>query len=128
VPPDRWDADRYYDPDPAAPGRMSTRWGGFIDGVDRFDAAFFGISPREAQRMDPQQRLLLEVAWEALEHAGIAPDGLTGTRAGVFVGIAALDHVHDLLNEPASELDAYVPQAMAHSAASGRIAYALGLQ
>ena len=31
--------------------------------------------------MDPQQRLALEVAWEALEHAGIAPDSLSGTRA-----------------------------------------------
>ena len=55
---------------------MSTRRGGFLGDVAGFEPQFFGISPREAASMDPQQRLLLEVAWEALEHAGIAPDGL----------------------------------------------------
>src|SRR5262249_18457423 len=71
VPSDRWDVSAVFDPRPDQRGKMSTRSGGFIAGVDLFDAAFFGISPREALRMDPQQRVLLEVAWEALEDAGI---------------------------------------------------------
>ena len=79
VPADRWDAEAFYDPDPLAPGRMTTKWGGFVSDVAGFDAEFFGITPREAEAMDPQQRMLLEVTWEALEHAGIPPDSLSGT-------------------------------------------------
>ncbi len=77
IPADRWDVDRYYDPNPDAPGKMYTRSGSFIrQPVDQFDPGFFGISPREANSMDPQHRLLLEVTWEALEHAGLPPDQL----------------------------------------------------
>ena len=66
VPADRWDAGALFSPRLDKSDRMNTRWGGFLDGLDQFDAAFFGISPREASLMDPQQRLLLETAWEAL--------------------------------------------------------------
>src|SRR5687768_3101118 len=65
VPPDRAELIRLYDPDPAKPGRLYLRRGGFMDGIDGWDAEFFGISPREAVHIDPQHRLLLEVAWEA---------------------------------------------------------------
>src|SRR5262249_3215825 len=92
VPPSRWNAEAFYDPDPAAAGKMTTRWGGFVEGVELFDAAFFSISPREAISMDPQQRLLLEVSWEALERAGLPPDALAGSLTGVFVGICSNDY------------------------------------
>ena len=90
VPADRWDADAFYDPDPQAPGRMTTKWGGFVDDVAGFDADFFGITPREAVAMDPQQRILLEVAWEALEHAGLAPDSLSGSRTAAIMGVSIM--------------------------------------
>ena len=71
----------------ARPRPDPRRFGAFVKGVDRFDAAFFGIPDREARLMDPQHRLLLEVSWRALEHAGIAPGDLAGSRTGVFAGV-----------------------------------------
>ncbi len=125
VPIGRWEAEAYYSPDPAAPDKMYTRQGGFIDQVDGFDADFFGISPREAQDVDPQQRLLLEVAWEALENAGLAPDTLRGSRSGVFVGLSTDDYAH-LYAGPAQ--DAYHILGVARSIAAGRLAYVLDLR
>ena len=49
------------------------QFGGFVEDIDRFDAAFFRISPVEAQMLDPQQRMMLETSWHALEDAGIDP-------------------------------------------------------
>jgi len=126
VPADRWDIDTLYDPDPDAPGRMSTRWGGFVGEVDRFDPHLFGISPREARNMDPQQRLLLEVTWEALEHAGIAPTSLQGTRTAVYIGLSAADYYQILHGDGMNGLDAYTASGTAHSIASGRLSYVLG--
>jgi acyl transferase domain-containing protein/NADPH:quinone reductase-like Zn-dependent oxidoreductase/NADP-dependent 3-hydroxy acid dehydrogenase YdfG/acyl carrier protein len=128
IPGDRWDVDRYYDPDPDVPGTMSVRTGAFLDHVDLFDAEFFGIAPREAMTMDPQQRLLLEVSWEALEHAGVAPDRLSGSATGVYFGIAASDYVELLRRTDPSRVDAYYASGIAHSIASGRLSYILGLQ
>jgi myxalamid-type polyketide synthase MxaE and MxaD len=129
VPADRWDAGSLYDPDPLAPGKISTRWGGFLDGLDGFDAAFFGISPREAARMDPQQRLLLEAAWDALDDAALSAPGLAGRAAGVFVGVHS--HSNDYWNLQArdrSGLDAYAGTGTSHSVLAGRLSYLLDLR
>ncbi len=129
VPRSRWNIDDYYDPDPEAPGKMVTRWGGFIDDVDQFDPQFFGISPREAISMDPQQRLLLEVTWQALEHAGYSPDQLSGSSTGVFVGICNHDYSHLLISPgKTTDIDVYTATGSAFSIASGRLSYVLGLR
>jgi len=129
VPAERWDVDEFYDPDPATPGKMCCRHGGFLRGVDRFDPAFFGISRREAERIDPQHRLLLELSWEALEDAGIPAAGLNGSATGVFVGIATNDYSSLLLRSgDLSSIDAYTSLGNTKSAAAGRISYTLGLQ
>ncbi len=128
VPPDRWDAESLYDPDPDVPGRISVRSGGFLRSVDGFDPEFFGISPREALTMDPQQRLLLEVSWEALESAGIAPESLSGSPTGVYIGICNSDYSHRVLGRGNDTIDAYLASGNAYSVAAGRIAYWLGLQ
>jgi acyl transferase domain-containing protein len=128
VPPGRWDINAFYDADPDAPGKMSTRWGGFLSGVEQFDPEFFGISPREAAGMDPQQRILLEIVWEALEDAGQNPERLAGSRTGVFVGLCNSDYFLMQFEGGRKVIDAYVATGNAHSVASGRISYILGLQ
>lgn len=100
IPADRWDVDRFYDEDAGVPGKMNTRWGGFLEQIDRFDAHFFRVSPREAVHLDPQQRLLMEVTWEALEDAGQVPGKLAGTQTGVFIGIMGNDYGDTPMNDP----------------------------
>ena len=129
VPPDRWDVDAYYDPVPGVPGRTYTRRAGFIDGVREFDATLFGIPPQDAVNMDPQHRILLEVAWEALEHAGTAPDSLRGSRTGVFVGMSGSDYerLRSTSADPAP-IDGYAATGTPANFAANRLSYVLGLE
>jgi acyl transferase domain-containing protein len=129
VPRDRWDLDRVYDPDPDAPGKVYTRWGGFLEGIDQFDAPMFGISQAEAEAMDPQQRVLLEVAWEALEAAGYPPNGLAGSRTGVFMGLfqSAYAELRAQHGDRAA-VDAYSVNGIAHCMAVGRLSFLFGFQ
>lgn len=126
VPPDRWNIDEYYDPNPGTPNKMYIRTGGFIDNVDRFDPDFFSISPREAMRMDPQQRILLEIVWQAFEHAGLIPQQLGGSKTGVFIGISNNDY--STLQYISDEvIDAYHGTGNAFSIVANRISYLFDL-
>jgi acyl transferase domain-containing protein/NADPH:quinone reductase-like Zn-dependent oxidoreductase/acyl carrier protein len=122
IPPDRWDVDAYYHPNRNAPGKMHTRRGGFVSGLELFDAAFFGISPREACRVSPQQRLLLETAWEALEDAGLPVEHLAVKKTGVFIGISNEDYGETRLRD-IGRIDAYTCTGSAMSIAANRISY-----
>src|SRR5262249_12510710 len=107
VPRDRWDVDAFFDPDPDAPGKMYTRWGGFLESIDKFSPAFFSIAPREAAGMDPQQRLLMEVSWQALENAGVTRERLAERKVGVFVGIGATDYSELAVMQGTGAINAY---------------------
>ncbi|NEQ52214.1 MAG: type I polyketide synthase, partial [Leptolyngbya sp. SIO3F4] len=128
IPASRWDIDAFYDPDPAAPGKIYTRMGHFLNvPIDRFDPQFFGLSPREARSLDPQQRLLLEVCWESLEHAGLDATGLLASKTGVFVGLMNVEYPR--LAFPSYEaIDMHSASGNAPSTAAGRIAYTFGFQ
>jgi len=127
VPRERWDIEKFYDADPDAPGKTTSRWGGFLEQVDLFDASFFGISPREATSMDPQQRLFLEVCWEALENAGQSPDELSGSQTGVFAGITTIEYLQLHTRTVARQkIDAYLAAGNTLNPIVGRVAYLLG--
>ncbi|MCC7361303.1 MAG: type I polyketide synthase [Anaerolineales bacterium] len=124
IPPDRWPVEAYYDPNPETPGKAYTRYGAFLEDIDKFDAQFFNLAPVEANSMDPQQRLLLEVSWEALEQAGLAGDGLRGSRTGVFVGVCGSDYMlYTLGGADARRVDAFSGTGSAGSITAGRLSY-----
>ncbi|MFD8463433.1 type I polyketide synthase, partial [Streptomyces antimycoticus] len=128
LPTDRnWDLENLFHPDPDHPGTSYTREGGFIDDPAGFDATFFGISPREALGMAPQQRLALEASWEAIEHAGVDPESLRGSRTGTFIGCDHLDYCSDASQVPEGSAG-YFTIGNSASVVSGRVAYTLGLE
>ncbi|WP_436497489.1 beta-ketoacyl synthase N-terminal-like domain-containing protein [Actinokineospora sp. HUAS TT18] len=108
-------------------GTRESTPGGYLDDVAGFDAAFFGITPREAAVMDPQQRIVLEVAWAALEHAGIAPSSLHGSRTGVYMGVSATEYGSLTMADP-DAVDAWSATGAAASIVANRLSYLLDLR
>ncbi|WP_281988848.1 SDR family NAD(P)-dependent oxidoreductase [Aquimarina aggregata] len=126
VPKDRWDWKKYYgDPNKKA-GKTKAKWGGFLDDLDKFDAPFFNISPKEAELMDPQHRLCLESVWSALEDAGIPSEALSGTSAGVFIGVSGSDYL-SILQQSGHGVQAQAATGVAHSLLVNRISYLLNI-
>jgi phthiocerol/phenolphthiocerol synthesis type-I polyketide synthase B len=127
VPEDRWAPFDDGTPEVAATLARTTRFGAFMDDIDAFDAEFFDISTREAVKMDPQQRMLLEVAWEALEHAGIAPSSLRRSQTGVFAGACYTDY-GCLASMDLTDVDAWSNPGGALSIIANRLSYFLDLR
>ncbi|WP_341347626.1 SDR family NAD(P)-dependent oxidoreductase [Paenibacillus sp. FSL H3-0469] len=87
IPENRWDYTRDYDAEKGKKGKIYTKYGGFIDDVDKFDPLFFQMTPRDAQLTDPQERLFLECAYHTVEDAGYTRERLARSKVGVFVGV-----------------------------------------
>ncbi|MGA1867996.1 MAG: thioester reductase domain-containing protein [bacterium] len=119
IPKERWDWTQYKD-------KTKVKWGGFMKEVDKFDALFFGISPREAELMDPQQRLFLETVWKTIEDAGYKPSDFSGTKTGIFVGVATADY-NELLGRKNIAVEAQTSTGRFHSITANRISYLLNL-
>ncbi|WP_462179138.1 amino acid adenylation domain-containing protein [Pseudoalteromonas maricaloris] len=124
TPESRWNIDTHYSSVKANKGKLSSKWGGYIDGIDKFDPAFFGITPREAEFMDPQQRKLLEVTWEALEDGGQKPSELAGESVGVFMGGFTLDYkIMQFTNPDFDNIDAHTATGVMMTMLSNRISH-----
>ncbi|HLP57819.1 MAG TPA: beta-ketoacyl synthase N-terminal-like domain-containing protein, partial [Candidatus Deferrimicrobium sp.] len=129
IPAGRWDIKNFYSEDTDEPGKMYTKYGAFLDNVDRFDNEFFSITPREAESMDPQQRILLEVCYQALENAGLNIERLNNSNTCVFIGISNADFARaNAGSDHYTKIQPYSFTGSAFSVAAGRISYLFGLQ
>lgn len=113
IPEERWNWQDY-------PG--VSKWGSFIDDVDKFDPLFFGIAPAEAMYMTPEQRLMMEYVWECLESAGCAGDDIKGNNTGLFVGCGPSGYCNLLHGLP---VEAYSATGTVASVGPNRISYFL---
>jgi polyketide synthase PksN len=127
IPRDRWRWEDYYGDPLKEANKSNSKWGGFINEVDKFDPMFFGISPREAQAMDPQQRIFLETVWKAIEDSGQKVSDLSGTRTGLFVGVGTNDYI-DVITNLQVPLDAYTASGNSHSVLANRVSFLLNLR
>ena len=118
-----WDSKTHVDPTGAQKNTSQTSFGCWLDDPAVFDARFFNISPREAPQIDPAQRLALMTAYEAIEQAGIVPDGTPSTRrdrVGVFYGVTSNDWME---TNSAQNIDTYFIPGGNRAFIPGRINY-----
>ncbi len=102
-----------------------------LDRPEWFDAAFFGMNPKEADLTDPQHRVFLECAWEALEDAGVNPEGYPGL-IGVFAGASLNTYLFSnvLANRQLGESLGFFPAFIANGNdfLTTRVSYKLNLR
>lgn len=125
VPRERWDHDQYFSAEPGVPGKVNTKWGGFLPDVAGFDAAFFGISQREAKLMDPQERLFLETVHHAFEHAGYPRSKVQGSQTAVYVGV--MNGHYQLLGAEELSVGHVTDARSTYAAIANRVSYVFDL-
>lgn len=119
IPKERWDNDEYFDPNKNKLGTTYSKWGGFINDVDKFDPLFFNIPPVEAEFLDPQVRLYLESAWHAMEDAGYTRESLANEKVGVYIGV--MYGMYQLLNGEIH--NQIVPASSSYAGIANRVSY-----
>lgn len=132
VPADRWNWRDYFSEDRSQPGHHYSKWGGFIEGVDEFDALFFNIPPVDAERIDPQERIFLQHAWMAVEDAGYTraslqiPHGSDQPgQVGVYVGVMYGEY--QLFGAEASLLGDRSVTPSSYASIANRVSYFMNL-
>jgi acyl transferase domain-containing protein/acyl carrier protein/NADP-dependent 3-hydroxy acid dehydrogenase YdfG len=125
----RWNSETHYF---SGAGRKrsksKTKWGGFIDDIQGFDASFFGITPVEAETLDPQQRILLEVCWNAFEDSGIKLSDLSKSPVGAFIGGFTLDYmIQQLSGTDLNTIQPHTATGSMMTMLSNRLSYVFGL-
>uniref|UniRef100_A0A8U7M0L5 Uncharacterized protein n=3 Tax=Corvus moneduloides TaxID=1196302 RepID=A0A8U7M0L5_CORMO len=126
IPPERFNAKEWYDPDDNKPGKICTTRAALLDEFNSFDNHLFGINNMEAERMDPQQKLLIECTYKALEDAGVPVESVSGTRTGVFIGLMNRDY-EIITSRAVSEINHYDGTGTAMSIAANRVSFTFNL-
>lgn len=127
IPRQRFDAEKLHSSEPGRPHTIRSISGGYLEGVENFDADFFDLTPSEAEQMDPQQRILMEVVWQAIEDAGLTAEGLAGTNTGVYLTTFGTDYWDSLRAAGRFGLHAAMGSVVPGMTA-GRIAHLLDLR
>lgn len=125
IPIERWDNEKFYDPDVNVLGRLYIKQLGLIEHIKNFDADFFNISPREAKLMSPQLRVFMETSYHALENANLSLPTIKGSKTGVFVGCGTNEYPRLLagLGVSLEDLNIYFATGNVLNALPGRVAY-----
>jgi malonyl CoA-acyl carrier protein transacylase len=89
VPANRWRADLFYDPNPAAPDKTYSKLGGWVKGF-QFDAKGMGIAipPRVLAQIDEAQQWAISASFQALQDYGYPERYLDPDRLAVILGSA----------------------------------------